>query len=92
MILAASMALPPPKLTIPSARALDASSTPPSIWDIGACCAMTTVATGLTESLSTEESSERVVTSTVRSVDNRVSSDERCETDPAPQRMTRGFE
>ena len=54
-----------------------AGISPASICDIGACCAMTTVATGLTESLSTEGSSERVVTSAMRSSDSRASSDSR---------------
>ena len=92
MIFAASMTLPPPKLTIPSAWAPVAASAPASTCAIGACCEMTTVATGVTGMDFVEPSKERVVISTTRFIWSRFTSGPSCTMDPRPQWMMRGFE
>src|SRR5436190_423913 len=89
MILAASMALPPPKLTMPWAA--EDCSTPASISDIGACWEMTVVAIGLTFKGPAWPSRDRVVTSATRSILSRSSSGASCAIAPRPQWMTRGF-
>ena len=84
------MALPPPKLTIPSAPV--ASFTPESIWVIGPCWAIVMVALGVSVSFSTERSRERVVTSPGRFTPRRASSGASSAMEPRPQWMTGGFE
>src|SRR5690242_8037173 len=85
MIFAASIGLPPPKLTIASAPS--ATRTPSSISDIGACWLITTMHAGRIGKRETDSRRERVVTTAM----DFASSSPRFFTDPAPQWMTRGL-
>src|SRR5450759_260847 len=99
-ILAASIGLPPPRLTTPSTCASPARLIPSSTCTIGACWPTTTVTatraspnarcTTLTSRSSATK--ERVVTRAMRCTSRRASSWANTETDPGPQWMTRGFE
>src|SRR5487761_75023 len=99
-ILAVSIGLPPPKLTIPSTCATSAMRKQASTCAIGACWLTTTVtatrasprACCTTLMRRSSATNDRVVTSAMRWASNRVSSWPSPETEPGPQWMVRGLE